>query len=136
MRLLLVEQDMPQAITTSVLVIDHNPILLEGITFLISTEPDLTLAGAENNLQDGLALALKKRADCVIIDLDLHPAAGYEVLNSIRKADPTAGIIGLITYELDDRVSEALAAGASAVLGKDQISQALVELIRKTARLK
>jgi DNA-binding NarL/FixJ family response regulator len=124
---------MPRGIK-SVIVIDHNPVLLEGIICLISAELDMVLAGAATDLDTGLALALAKSADCVVIDLDLHPAAGYEVLAKIRQFDPKSLIIGLITYELDARVPEARAAGASAVLGKDQISQRLVELIRNSSR--
>ncbi len=123
---------MPRAVTTSVLVIDHNPILLEGIACLIRTEPDMLLAGTASNLQDGRAFAAKVHADCILIDLDLCSTPDFEMLSSLRKADPTALLIGLITYELDDRVSGALEAGASAVLAKDQISQNLTALIRMT----
>ena len=126
---------MPRAVTTSVLVIDHNPILLEGIACLIRTEPDMVLAGTASNLQDGVAFVTKVHADCILIDLDLCSTPDFEVLSSLRKADPTAVLIGLITYELDDRVSGALEAGASAVLAKDQISQNLTALIRTTCRV-
>ncbi len=125
---------MPRAITTSVLVIDHNPILLEGIACLIRTEPDMVLAATASNLQDGLAFATKVHADCILIDLDLCSAPDFEMLSGLRKAEPMAMLIGLITYELDDRVSGALEAGASAVLAKDQISQNLTALIRTTCR--
>jgi DNA-binding NarL/FixJ family response regulator len=49
-------------------------------------------------------------------------------------SNPGTRIIGLVTYELDDRVRDALALGAAAVLGKDQLSQSLVNLIRKVSR--
>lgn len=126
---------MPRAVTTSVLVIDHNPILLEGLACLIRTEPDMMLAGTASNLQDGLAFAAKEHADCILIDLDLCSTPDFEILCSLRKADPTAMLIGLITYELDDRVSGALKAGAAAVLAKDQIPNKLTALIRMTCRL-
>lgn len=123
---------MPEPIATSVLVIDHNPILLEGISSLIRSEPDMALAGATSNLQDALILVTRARFDCVLIDLDMPSVDGLVGISSIRKNDPATIIIGLITYELDDIVSEALATGASAVLGKDQISLSLIELIRQS----
>lgn len=121
--------------TTSVLVIDHNPILLEGIACLIRAEPDMVLAGTAVSLHAGLTLAGHLRPDCIVIDLDMHSEAGFEVTTRISKNAPAVPIIGLITYELDDRVSDALASGVSTVLGKDQISQTLVDLIRKVSRL-
>ncbi len=125
---------MPESFTTSVLVIDHNPILLEGISSLIRTEPDMVLAGAASDLQTGLILVAGASLDCVLIDLDVPSAAGPDGIRNLRKGDVSLAIIGLITYELDDRVSEALNSGASTILGKDQISQSLIELIRKTRR--
>jgi DNA-binding NarL/FixJ family response regulator len=125
---------MSLAITASVLVIDHNPILLEGIACLIRTEPDLLLVGTATNMKDGLVLATSTEPDCILIDLDRHSAAGFEVLKRLRQSSPRTKIIGLVTYELDDRVPAALAFGASAVLGKDQLSQSLVNLIRKVSR--
>lgn len=125
---------MPETITRSVLVIDHNHILLDGISSLIRTEPDLVLAGAASSLQEGLALLAGAHIDCVLIDLDMPSVSGHDDIRSLSERDPALTIIGLITYELDDRASEALARGASAVLGKDQISQSLIELIRKSCR--
>ncbi len=113
---------------TSVLAIIQNPILLEGIISLIEPEPDIFLASTTTHLDEGLALAPQAHVACVLIDLDFN--TGFEAILRIRASLPTAVIIGLITYELDDRVPEALASGASAVLGKDQISQTLIEMLR------
>lgn len=124
-----VRAPMPELFTTSVLVIDHTPILLDGISSLIRSEPDMELAAAASSLQEGLQLAGLARIDCVLIDLDVS-SAGVDGISIIRKRYPTTTIIGLITYELDDRVSDALARGAFAVLGKDQISESLIGLIR------
>lgn len=94
----------------------------------------MVLAGAASDLQTGLILVAGASLDCVLIDLDVPSAAGPDGIRNLRKGDVSLAIIGLITYELDDRVSEALNSGASTILGKDQISQSLIELIRKTRR--
>lgn len=118
-----------------VLAIDHNPILLEGIALLIRAEPDLELAGTAASAETGVALYMETRPDCTLIDLDMPKSAGLDVIRRIRAINPNARTIGLVTYELDTAGRDALGAGASAILGKDQIGGALVGLIRNSVGL-
>jgi DNA-binding NarL/FixJ family response regulator len=113
-----------------VLAIDHNAILLEGIALLVRAEPDMELAGTTVSAETGVALYLKTRPDCTLIDLDLPTSAGLETVRRIRTINPNARMIGLATYELDTAGRDALAAGATAVLAKDQIGKTLLTLIR------
>ena len=113
-----------------VLVVDHNPILLEGIALQIRAEADMKVVATASSAEAGIDLHVRTRPDCTLIDLDLPQSAGLDVIRRIRAGDPAARIIGLAMYELDRTGLEALAAGATAILAKDQIAEALVNLIR------
>lgn len=113
-----------------ILVIEHNPILLEGIALQIRAEADMRVVATASSAKAGIDLFAKTRPHFTLIDLDLSHSAGLDAIGRIRAIDPAARIIGLAMYELDRACHEALAAGATAILAKDQIAEALVNLIR------
>ena len=117
-----------------VLVIDHNPILLEGIALQLRAETDMKVVATASSAEAGIDLYMKTGPDFTVIDLDLPQSAGLDAIRRIRASDPAARIIGLAMYELDRAGFEALAAGASAILAKDQIAESLVNLIRTSFR--
>lgn len=113
-----------------ILVIEHNLILLEGIALQIRAEADMRVVATASSATAGIDLFARTRPDFTLIDLDLSHSAGLDAIRRIRAIDPAARIIGLAMYELDRAGHEALAAGATAILAKDQIAEALVNLIR------
>ena len=113
-----------------VLVIEHNPILLDGIALQIRAEADMRVVATASSAKTGIDLYTKTRPDFTLIDLDLPQSAGLDAIRRIRASDSAARIIGLAMYELDRSGLDALAAGATAILAKDQIAEALVNLIR------
>jgi CheY-like chemotaxis protein len=116
----------------TVIAIDHNPILLEGIEVLIRNQSDMRLLGTATGAGKAVALHLKTSPDITVIDLELPNSTAYEAIRHILLANPRAKLIGLTTYEFDRFWPEALAAGVVAVIAKDRIGEDLVSLIRRT----
>lgn len=114
---------------TSVLVVNHNDILREGLRTFIEAQPNVKLAGSVADADVAIRLFHEKRPDVMLVDLNLPFGRGIDVIRRIREIDSNAWIIGLVTYEWDHRGREALAAGAAAVLPKDLIAEKLVPLI-------
>jgi DNA-binding NarL/FixJ family response regulator len=67
----------------------------------------------------------------VLMDLRMPVMDGVEAIQAIRGEFPGARIIALTTYEGDEDIYQALAAGASGYLLKDMLRTELVEVIRK-----
>ncbi len=124
---------MPDSSQVRVLIVEQNPILLEGIALLIRDEPGIKLVGTAATAEAALILHSEKQPDFTVIDLDLPMASGLELIRRIRVSDRGARIVGLALYELDHVGLEALAAGAIAILAIDQIAESLVPLIRTSA---
>lgn len=114
----------------SVLLIDHNQILLTGLDALIRGQPDMQLAGTGRTARDAVTLHLAHRPDFTVIDLDLPCGQAIHVIKQILSVDPGASVIGLSTFELDQIGPEALSAGVLGVIPKDRIEGDLVNLIR------
>ena len=113
-----------------ILTVNQNRILREGICALIGTQDNLELAGCAAGVDDAVRLFVENRPDLTLMDLDLPARGGVSAIRHIIGIDRAAWIIGLVTYEDDPCVVEAMEAGASAVLTKDLIREALVLLSR------
>src|SRR3982074_94315 len=83
----------PSLIT--VLVVDHNPILLEGIAVLIRSQPDMKLVGTATTAEAVIALYAKTRANITVIDLELPDSAAIGAIRRILIANSNAKLIGL-----------------------------------------
>jgi two-component system NarL family response regulator len=116
-----------------VLLIEHNRILLEGLSRLLSELPDMELAGVTSSASAGVALFEQKRPAVTVIDLELPDTTAAGLVRQIRQFDAGAPILILATYELDPAGADAIVSGAAAVIAKDQIASMLVPLIRSVA---
>jgi two-component system, NarL family, response regulator len=129
----LVENPQPKRSSITVLAVDHNPVLLKGIAVLIGEQPDMKLVGTARNSSDAFALHLRMLPDVTVIDLELPDSSACVTIRRILAADTGAKLIGLTTWDVDNKVSDALAAGASAVVAKDRLAEDLPATIRSRA---
>jgi DNA-binding NarL/FixJ family response regulator len=118
----------------TVLAVDHNPILLEGIAVLINSQPDMELIGTANSAGAAIELYRKSSPDVTVIDLELPRSTSISAINEILSTEPNAKLIGLTTAEFDRAAQQALAAGVMAVVAKDRLGDMLVPLIRYRVR--
>jgi DNA-binding NarL/FixJ family response regulator len=120
-------------IQVTVIAVNHNPILLEGIAVLIWSQPDMQLMGTADGVDSGIRLYLETRPVIALLDLDLPDSSAIGAIARIRAVDTKARVIGLTTYELDKSSSEAFAAGVVRIIATDQVCETLVDLIREVA---
>ncbi|HLJ44373.1 MAG TPA: response regulator transcription factor [Bryobacteraceae bacterium] len=111
------------------LIADHNRIFREGVCVLIGFASDLQLIAAVVNAEDAVNGFLEHRPDLTLMDLDMRANAGVDAIHRIRQIDPQAWVIALVTDECDSRTPQAIAAGASLVLTKDAVGEALLPAI-------
>jgi DNA-binding NarL/FixJ family response regulator len=116
---------------TTVLVVDHNPIFLNGIQSLIRNEVGLYLVGAVVNPTEAWTLFLSTSPHIVLIDLDLPDTSALRIIQNMKNARRDVCIIGTATYEFDPIGNMALANGAQVILSKERISEDLVRVIRQ-----
>ena len=119
------ESTQPKRSQITVLAVDHNPILLKGIAVLIGEQPEMKLVGTARNSSEAFALHLQMLPDVTVIDLELPDSSACGTIRRILAADAGARLIGLTTWEADNKVSDALAAGACAVVAKDRLADDL-----------
>jgi DNA-binding NarL/FixJ family response regulator len=114
-----------------VLCVDDHPVVLEGLGAIISSEDDMAVVAEATNGQSAIDKYREHRPDVVVMDLRMPSIGGVEATATIRKEFPAARIIVMTTYEGDEDIHRALAAGAQGYLLKDTVRQDLLQAIRQ-----
>jgi len=117
-----------------IVIVDHNPLLREGLSLLIRLQPDMELVCAAASGKEAVQSFIEHRPDAIVIDLDLPSAAGIAAIQEILKIDSGACVLGLFTYEGDESSVRALRAGARHCLTKDRLNDKLVSLVRDCSK--
>ncbi len=114
-----------------VLCVDDHPLLREGITAIINSQPDMTLVAEASNGTEAIQKFREYKPDVTLMDLRLPDISGVDSLIAIRTDSPDARIIMLTTFEGDVEAHRALEAGARAYLLKSMPPKDLVDVIRQ-----
>jgi DNA-binding NarL/FixJ family response regulator len=118
-----------------VAVVDDQALVRMGLRVLLESEPDTELAGEAADGAEGVELVRATRPDVVLMDVRMPGTDGLTALRRIT-ADPELAavrVVVLTTFELDEYVFEALAAGASGFVLKDADPADLLRAVRVVA---
>jgi DNA-binding NarL/FixJ family response regulator len=115
-----------------VLLVDDEELVRTGLRMILDAEPDLTVVGDATDGVDALARVRELSPDVVLMDIRMPRMDGLEATRRMV-AQSDAKVVVLTTFDLDEHVYAALAAGASGFLLKDAPATQLVHAIRVAA---
>jgi len=118
-----------------VAVVDDQALVRMGLRVLLDSEPDTELVGEAADGAAGVELVRRAAPDVVLMDVRMPGTDGLTALRRITD-DPAlrdVRVVVLTTFELDEYVFEALAAGASGFVLKDGDPADLLRAIRVVA---
>jgi DNA-binding NarL/FixJ family response regulator len=119
--------------TIRVAIADDQGLVRAGFRMIISSEPDMEIAGEAGDGQAAIDLVRREQPDVVLMDIRMPRVDGIAATRAITGAGSKARVVILTTYELDEYVFDALAAGASAFLLKAAPPEDLIRAIRVVA---
>lgn len=117
-----------------ILLVDDQPLFREGLSTLLSLQPDFEIVGEAGNGEEAVQLAEHHRPEVVLMDVQMPVLDGVAATRRIHDSLPECRIIMLTTFDDDEHVFEGLRAGAVGYLLKDAPSAKLAEAIRAAAR--
>src|SRR5690349_13839193 len=117
------------AAPATVLVVDDHALLRTGVANIINHEPDLRVVAEAGNGREAVEAFARWRPDVTLMDLRMPVMEGVEAIRQIRSLDPQARVVVLTTYDADEDIARALAAGAKAYILKDIAAAALIACI-------
>jgi len=116
---------------TSVLVVDDHPLLRLGVAAIIDAQADLHVVAQAGSGEEAVKLFKKHRPDITMMDLRLPGMSGLDALRAIRREDAHAKCLVLTTYEGDEDIHQAIAAGALGYIIKGMSHETLVDALRR-----
>jgi DNA-binding NarL/FixJ family response regulator len=113
-----------------VLVADDHPMLREGLTAVLGTQPDFEVVGEAADGSEAVQLAQKLRPDVILLDLEMPTLDGVAALERLRDAGSEARTIVFTAYDTDERILRSLRAGARGYLLKGASRAEIFDAIR------
>jgi DNA-binding NarL/FixJ family response regulator len=116
-----------------VLLVDDQALVRAGFRMILDAEPEIDVVGEAADGRDAIDQVRSLRPDVVLMDIRMPVLNGVEATRRILAADELARVLILTTFDLDEYVYEALRAGASGFVLKDDPPEQLIAAVRTVA---
>ncbi|WP_329024446.1 response regulator transcription factor [Streptomyces sp. NBC_00690] len=115
------------------LVVDDQQLVRMGLRMLFEQAVDIEILGEAGSGAEGVRLAAHLTPDVVLMDLRMPGMDGITATQRILAARPATRVVALTTFDDDDHLYPALAAGACGFLVKDTPPAELLDGVRRAA---
>ena len=113
-----------------VLLVDDHEIVRQGLTALLSEQPDLTVVGEAANGREAVNEAYRLRPDVVIMDMSMPLMNGDEATRQIKLGLSQTRIVALSMFHEAEAARRMYAAGAESYVLKTAPSDTLLAAVR------
>src|SRR5437764_13350505 len=113
-----------------VLIADDHPLFRNGMSALLSSVPDMEVAGVATRGEEAIALAASLLPDVILMDLQMPGMSGIEATRKILHTTPHIRILVVTMFEDDHSVFTAMRAGARGYILKGAGPDELLRAIR------
>ena len=116
-----------------VMLVDDDALVRAGLALILGGAPDLEVVAQASDGADAVARAREVRPDVVLMDIRMPIMNGLDATERLMAQPQPPEVVVLTTFDADDHVVRALAAGASGFLLKDTPPEQIVEAVRRVA---
>jgi two-component system, NarL family, response regulator len=112
-----------------ILIVDDHPVVLAGLTSMLSTQPDFDVVGSASGGEEALQMLRTRVTDILLLDLRMPGMNGVDTLLAIRTERIHVRAIILTSFETDEDIYRSVQAGAQGYLLKGAPQSDMVEAI-------
>lgn len=112
------------------LIVDDHKVVRNGLKIYISLYDDVKVVGEAKNGRQAIERCAQLQPDVVLMDLVMPEVDGPTAIRQIRAQFPAIQIVVLTSFEEEELVQKAMAAGAIGFLYKDVEEEELIDAIR------
>ncbi|RPJ00198.1 MAG: DNA-binding response regulator [Chloroflexi bacterium] len=113
-----------------ILVADDHPIVREGLVAVLSTQPDFEVVAEAETGVEALQRFESLHPDVVLLDLQMPELDGVQTLERLLVLEPDARVIAFTAFDTDERIVQAVRAGARGYLLKGAPREEIFSAIR------
>ncbi len=117
----------------SVLLVDDQTIVRQGLRSLLSLESDVVVVGEAADGRQAVELVQRLSPDIVLLDVRMPHMDGLQALRRIKAIAPQVSVIMVTLYDDPNYLLEAVSAGAAGYILKDATRQELIRAVRLIA---
>ncbi len=119
--------------TISLVLIDDNRLLREGLAGLIRKQPDFRILAASGDIEGALRKVREAKPRVVLLDFSLESHDSLRVTTTVRQEVPEARVIVMGLLPIQEDVAAFVRAGASGFIMKDASFDDFLRTIRAVA---
>jgi DNA-binding NarL/FixJ family response regulator len=113
-----------------ILIVEDHTILREGLKALLTTNPDIEIAGEAGDGREAIWLVEELAPDMVMMDLSMPRMDGMQAIREIKRRWPEKRVLALTAHRTEEYVLTTLKAGADGYLLKDANYQEMMIAVR------
>lgn len=117
-----------------VLLVDDQSMVRTGFRTILESEDGITVVGEAENGQTAIDRALELSPDVICMDVQMPVMDGLESTAAIVRRGAAGAVLMLTTFDRDDFLFQALAAGASGFLLKTAEAEQLIDAVTALAK--
>ncbi|HEY3626092.1 MAG TPA: response regulator transcription factor [Terracidiphilus sp.] len=112
-----------------ILIVDDHPVVLAGLTSMLSTQPDFDVVGSASGGEEALQMLRNAIADILLLDLRMPGMSGVDTLLAVKTERISVRAIILTSFETDEDIYRSVQAGAQGYLLKGAPQADVIEAI-------
>ena len=115
----------------SVSLVEDIPEIRSALDRMIKAEDDMLLLSSSPTAEEAMPLIIEAQPDIVIMDINMPGINGIDCISTIKKDCPVTKFMIFTIYENDEKIFDALAAGANGYLLKKTPPKKIIEAIKE-----
>lgn len=117
----------------SIMIVDDHTLIRETWSFLLGKNENFEVVAECGDGERAIELARDKRPDVVLLDINMAPMSGFDILKMIRKYSPGSKIIGVSMHSQPAYAKKMLRLGAKGYVTKNSPRNEMMEAITEVS---
>jgi DNA-binding NarL/FixJ family response regulator len=117
-----------------VLLVDDDPLVRTGLAMILGSAPDIEIVGQAGDGDEAVGAVRACAPHVVLMDIRMRRMDGITATAAVTALPNAPKVLVLTTYDLDEYVFDALAAGAGGFLLKEGSPHEIIDAVRVVAK--
>ena len=129
----MIDQNSASVSCKRLMIVDDHILFREGLISLFRSTSDFDVVGSAGSVYEAISMARSLRPEIILMDFSMPDGTGVDATRAILEELPDCKIVFLTMHETDDKLFEALRAGAKGYMPKNTPSPDLKTSLRALA---